>query len=233
MWMCDRCQEINDDNVTTCPKCGQSNQPGPSAAFSQGPGASTVGSFDDSQSARPIEAPIAATGTPPSMWYLMRIALSSSPIVWLVLAVILVAELIPGFLFGWFLFIVAIPSAILLARVVGRAWMFVTLSARGARTVGVAVSRRIVTPHVQSFAYVTVQYTVNGRSLLVADNYGGPQNSYFQVGDQVPVVYDPRTPQLADLDVPNNRRWSTLTIGALAGLFVYSIAWMLGLSTLS
>jgi hypothetical protein len=64
MWMCNRCQAINDDDVTRCPKCGWEQQPkaeavAPPAAVPNAAVSGTAGA----QAVAPQPAPAAPAGT--------------------------------------------------------------------------------------------------------------------------------------------------------------------------
>lgn len=58
MWMCNRCQAINDDDVTRCPKCGWEEPPKPQAAAPPAAGPQAAG-----LQTAPTAAPTAPTGT--------------------------------------------------------------------------------------------------------------------------------------------------------------------------
>ncbi|HLV78923.1 MAG TPA: hypothetical protein VKT32_01540 [Chthonomonadaceae bacterium] len=62
MWMCNRCQAINDDDVTRCPKCGWEKLPKPEVAARPAAAPQAAVPNAAGPQAAPVSAPVAAAG---------------------------------------------------------------------------------------------------------------------------------------------------------------------------
>lgn len=231
MWMCDRCQEINDDNVATCPKCGYANQPeNPPAGFSSGAREASVG-FDYRQPANPaaIAQPIPAAGKAPTTWDDIRMSLTTRPVLAVCLGLLLAVEAAPAFINGPVSLFGSIPSALLLGPMIVATWKLAHLKSSGVRVTGTVIARRDTPGRYKTppRAWATVEYVVNGRTYLIKDTYGGHIYNYPQVGDRVPVLYDRALPSLALPELPTAAKWVQLTNLALLGLFLLGLDWTL------
>lgn len=232
MWMCDRCQEINDDNVTVCPKCGFANQTQgtPAAASlstaSFGAPPNLAGVTDYTGRADTDLNPTQVRSRILNRWEESGIAIKTCPVLILALIALLVVEALPVFTQGVVALIADIVGALFVGRCILKMWKLIYLRQHGVRALATVTdvgSRRAY--QAGTVCQGIVEYKVNGVMQRACDRYGGGCSSYPRAGDQVPVLYDAKIPNFAEIELPQTQRGGIIFAGFAWGVLLYIFAW--------
>lgn len=196
MWMCDRCQALNEDDKATCPACSTPRdapaRPLPTQA-GQVPASPFVPPPDASPSTTPTIAPAAASMTAPARPD-ARPALVGLGVVGLLLAWLLVRLLSPARL----IFVAIGIGVFLLGRYIGHGNE--EFKRRSVTTTGVVTRLDTERSDGKTMFYPVVQFTPTRARPTKFRSSEGSSPASFHVGEQVKVYYDPQTPQDARLD---------------------------------
>jgi hypothetical protein len=225
MWMCDSCEEINDDSVGVCSRCGKAREANRSA-----PVLDTNVGIDTVSQASGYGIPGGTSGMPrvpsPSYWDDARVLISKQPACAVCLGIIFIGALIPALMYGLPSLFIGMFGAILLGDFVLRIWKISYLGARGVPTFGTLIRRQVYYAR-NRLVRGTVQYLVNGIGFQITDSNGRAARTYPQEGDPVPVKYDPSSPRFAKLDIPLSVLADRLFSSCLLGIFLYGLASLL------
>jgi hypothetical protein len=230
MWMCNNCQETNNDNISVCTRCGGiQNQ----SALPERPVADTLpispqpDDYYNSVPSGQIPVPGSYSAGQSSRIDDIRTAVTRQPLMGVVLGILLIAELIPTFMYGLWSFCVGMFDLLIFTMVVMEIWKWTYLTVKGVRTTGIVTDVRYTRgTKGEPRAYATVQYLVNGAQYWIKDDMGGYPVNYCSQGQQVTVMYDSLLPNFARLDMSSGTRWFTIIVAGIFGLAIYWAVWI-------
>jgi hypothetical protein len=184
MWMCDGCEEINDDNAAVCSRCGKTHSgdvPPPSMAEIRSARESVVPTVLSAVQVGGLSAP----NKVPLYFAWAAIVVTS------VLPVILLGPTTDRSIFAVIGCACLLGSAYFL-------WRDVDLLTRGVRTKGTVVSIDAYQQRYTLTYYTNATYTADGVPYSVRSEYG-TKFQYYKVGQPINVWYDRGSPGLAVL----------------------------------
>jgi hypothetical protein len=183
MWMCDACEEINDDNVTVCTRCRRPFRPDDLGVAARG--------IDEGEDLPAFEGERCVRNQP-----------SLVP-VYVISALIFLVNVIPVLVHGVSFAVVGlgIASCACLWGATYYLWRDADLMLRGVRAEGTVLSIDYVIgggrSQVGSY-FTNAKFTVAGKSYFIRSEFGTTFQRY-EVGGTATVWYDPGNPGLAVL----------------------------------